>query len=54
MPVLQEPFELVSSQFFSAWVKDVHATIGSKEERKHFVMMNFMAVTAVALWFDAI
>ena len=27
---------------------------GSKEERRHFLLMNFMVVTAVALWFDAI
>ena len=49
IPVLPEPLELVSSQFFSAWVED-----GSKEERRHFLLMNFMVVTAVALWFDAI
>ena len=30
------------------------ATTGSKEERRHFLLMNFMVVTAVALWFDAI
>ena len=47
--VLSEPLELVSSQFFSAW-----ATTGSKEERRHFLLMNFMVVTTVALWFDAI
>ena len=62
IPVLSEPLELVSSQFFSAWVKDVQrqgqgcATTGSKEERRYFLLMNFMVVTstAVALWFDAI
>ena len=30
------------------------ATTGSKEERRHFLLMNFMVVTAVALCFDAI
>ena len=49
--VLPEPLELVSSQFFSTWVKGC-ATTRSKEERRHFLLMNFM--TAVALWFDAI
>ena len=54
---LSEPLELVSSQFFSAWVEDVScATKGSKEERRHFLLINFMVVTAVALplWFDDI
>ena len=27
---------------------------GSKEERRHFLLMNFMVVTAMALWFEAI
>ena len=51
--VLSEPLELVSSRFFSAWVEDVQRQ-GSKEGRRHFLLMNFMVVTAVALWFDAI
>ena len=32
IPVLQEPFELVSSQFFSAWVKDVQRQGQKKKE----------------------
>ena len=32
IPVLQEPFELVSSQFFSAWVKDVQRRQGQKKK----------------------
>ena len=32
MPVLQEHFELVSSQFFSAWVKDVQRQGQKKKE----------------------
>ena len=52
--VLSEPIELVSSQFFSAWVTRGCAKTVSKEERRHFLLMNFMVVTAVALWFDAI
>ena len=32
IPVLSEPFELVSSQFFSAWVKDVQRQGQKKKE----------------------
>ena len=32
IPVLQEPLELVSSQFFSAWVKDVQRQGQKKKE----------------------
>ena len=32
IPVLQEPFELVSSQFFSAWVEDVQRQGQKKKE----------------------
>ena len=32
IPVLLEPFELVSSQFFSAWVKDVQRHGQKKKE----------------------
>ena len=31
-PVISEPFELVSSQFFSAWVKDVQRKGQKKKE----------------------
>ena len=52
--VLPEPLELVSSQFFSAWVEDVQRQGQKKKEDNYFLLMNFMVVTAVALWFDAI
>ena len=32
IPVLQEPFELVFSQFFSAWVEDVQRQGQKKKE----------------------
>ena len=36
-PVLSEPFELVSSQFFSAWVKDVQRQ-GQKNKEDIFCL----------------
>ena len=52
-PVISEPFELSFFTVLQCLGRGC-ATTGSKEETRHFLVMNFMVITAVALWFDAI
>ena len=42
IPVLSEPLELVSLQFFSAWVEDMQRQGQKKREDIIFLLMNFM------------